>query len=198
LFGICYPSCYPSSMKLLERFQQVASRRRLAVSTRDCYWNWIVEFLRFHRTNGIWRPPGQLTGTHVEAFLNDLALRKMVSAVSARSRGGTSGPFRIRAGKTPAPDANRPRAGRDRRVPQVGGTPQTCAKGREPFGAPATRGTRQKWLTGKTVATNLAATATDGEMRPGPYRHRTRLRANKPTPPRITRPSEAGSGTTEK
>lgn len=67
-------------MKLVERFEQVAARRRLARSTRECYWNWIVEFLRFHRSDGAWRPPAELNQTHVEAFLNDLAVRKRVSA----------------------------------------------------------------------------------------------------------------------
>ena len=69
-----------SPMKLLERFIHVAARRRLARSTRECYWNWIVEFLRFHCSGGVWRRPAELNETHVEAFLNHLALQKRVSA----------------------------------------------------------------------------------------------------------------------
>ncbi len=67
-------------MRLIERFNNAIARRRLAQRTRECYWGWIVEFLKFHRTADTWRQPRELNETHVEAFLTHLAVQKKVSA----------------------------------------------------------------------------------------------------------------------
>lgn len=41
---------------------------------------WIVDFLRFHRNGEQWLHPSELKERHVEAFLNDLARVRRVSA----------------------------------------------------------------------------------------------------------------------
>ena len=60
-------------MKLLDRVRDAGLRRRLAASTIACYQSWINEFLRFSRSNGTWRRPGELFAADVERYLNHLA-----------------------------------------------------------------------------------------------------------------------------
>ena len=67
-------------MKLRDRFMDVAARRRLAGTTVQCYWRWVEDFLRFHRTGGRWMHPSELKERDIEAYLNDLARGRRVSA----------------------------------------------------------------------------------------------------------------------
>jgi integron integrase len=67
-------------MKLLNRVVEVATRRRLARNTIDCYRDWIVKFLRFSREGGRWRAPAELGAAEVERFLTHLAVKRRVSA----------------------------------------------------------------------------------------------------------------------
>ena len=69
-----------SAMKLLDRVRDVGLRRRLAASTIACYQSWINEFLRFSRSGGSWRRPGELFAADVERYLNHLARDRRVSA----------------------------------------------------------------------------------------------------------------------
>jgi hypothetical protein len=68
-------------MKLLQQLFVVARRRRLAAGTIDVYSSWVRQFLTFHRAaNGTWRHPSTLGTADVEAFLNDLVVRRRLSA----------------------------------------------------------------------------------------------------------------------
>ena len=68
-------------MKLLEQLVVVAKRRRLAASSTDAYRGWVRQFLTFSATrHGRWRHPAELGTADVEAFLNDLVVRRRLSA----------------------------------------------------------------------------------------------------------------------
>lgn len=68
-------------MKLMDRVREVMALKHYARRTRECYEQWIVRYLRFHRgADGAWRHPDTLGEAQVEAFLTDLALRGRVSA----------------------------------------------------------------------------------------------------------------------
>jgi hypothetical protein len=68
---------------LLERLAVVARRARLVQNTIDVYCLWVRQFLRFAAQRyGTWKPPQQLGTADVEAFLNDLVIRRRLSASS--------------------------------------------------------------------------------------------------------------------
>ncbi len=68
-------------MRLLEQLFIVARRRRLAQNTIDVYSLWVRQFLTFSaQRHGSWKPPEQLGTGDVEAFLNDLVVRRRLSA----------------------------------------------------------------------------------------------------------------------
>src|SRR6266542_5610937 len=68
-------------MKLLEEVVIVARRRRMAQNTIDVYCLWIRQFLTFCAANhGRWKPPAELGTSDVEEFLNDLVMRRRLSA----------------------------------------------------------------------------------------------------------------------
>ena len=68
-------------MKLLQQLFVVARRRRLAAGTIEVYSSWVRQFLTFHRAaDGAWRHPATLGTADVEAFLNDLVIRRRLSA----------------------------------------------------------------------------------------------------------------------
>jgi integron integrase len=70
-------------MKLLQQAIVVARRRRLAPSTIEVYCVWIRQFLAFAaQQHGAWMTPQQLATADVEAFLNDLVMRRRLSAAS--------------------------------------------------------------------------------------------------------------------
>jgi integron integrase len=68
-------------MKLLQQVVVVARRRRLAPNTIDAYCLWVRHFLTFCAARcGAWKPPRELGTADVEAFLNDLVMRRRLSA----------------------------------------------------------------------------------------------------------------------
>jgi integron integrase len=68
-------------MKLLQQFEIVARRRRLAQNTIDVYLHWIKQFLTFCAANyESWKHPVELGTTDVEGFLNDVVVRRRLSA----------------------------------------------------------------------------------------------------------------------
>lgn len=69
-------------MRLMERLDAVAARRRLAPRTIECYRMWIKDFLHFSRVDGRWRHPNELHAPEVEQFLNHLARERRLSASS--------------------------------------------------------------------------------------------------------------------
>jgi integron integrase len=68
-------------VKLLEQLEIVGKRRRLAPNTIGLYSHWVRQFLSFAaQQHGEWKHPAQLGTTDVEAFLNDLVVRRRLSA----------------------------------------------------------------------------------------------------------------------
>lgn len=68
-------------MKLLEQLAVVAQRLRLAPNTIDAYRSWVKQFLTFcAAVHGGWKRPEELGTADVEAFLNDLVVRRRLSA----------------------------------------------------------------------------------------------------------------------
>jgi site-specific recombinase XerD len=70
-------------MKLLDHFVVVAQRRRLSEHTIDCYLSWLRQFMTFSADrHGTWKHPAELGTADAEAFLNDLVIRRRLSASS--------------------------------------------------------------------------------------------------------------------
>lgn len=70
-------------MRLLEQFDVVAARKRLAANTIDVYRLWIRRFITFSAARlGEWKHPTKLGTADVEEFLNDLVIRRRLSASS--------------------------------------------------------------------------------------------------------------------
>lgn len=68
-------------MTLLDRCKAVAARRHLAGSTVRCYAGWVEDFIRWTGgRHGRWRHPRELAAEDVEAYLNELAVVRRVSA----------------------------------------------------------------------------------------------------------------------
>src|SRR5687768_11193637 len=71
------------SMKVLDQLDVAGRRRRPADAPIDAYRSWVKAFLAFsaarHRT---WKHPVELGTADVEAFLNDLVVRRRLSASS--------------------------------------------------------------------------------------------------------------------
>lgn len=67
-------------MKLQERFYNQIALRQLATSTREVYWRWVIDYLKFHRRKaGRWVPPEQLGGSSVKEYLTHLARDRHVA-----------------------------------------------------------------------------------------------------------------------
>src|SRR5687767_2906811 len=70
-------------MGILQQVVVVARRRRLADNSIDAYSSWIKAFLTFAAArHGTWKHPVELGTQDVEAFLNDLVMRRRLSASS--------------------------------------------------------------------------------------------------------------------
>jgi site-specific recombinase XerD len=70
-------------MKLLEQFDVLARRKRLAQNSIDAYSSWIRQFLHFAAQRaGQWVHPRKLGTPDVEAFLNELVVQRRLSASS--------------------------------------------------------------------------------------------------------------------
>ena len=71
------------AMTLLQEVALAAARRRLSAATVDAYSGWIVDYLRFSAgVRGRSAHPAELGTSDVEAFLNDLVVRRALSASS--------------------------------------------------------------------------------------------------------------------
>ena len=70
-------------MKLFDHFVVVAQRRRLSEHTIECYLTWVRQFMTFCAVrHGEWTHPAKLGTADVEAYLNDLVIRRRLSASS--------------------------------------------------------------------------------------------------------------------
>jgi len=70
-------------MKLLEQVEVVARRLRLSPKTISAYSVWISQYLTSSSTRlGAWTHPAKLGTSDCEAFLNDLVVRRRLSASS--------------------------------------------------------------------------------------------------------------------
>ena len=70
-------------MRLLEQLAIVARLHRLAQNTIDVYSLWVRQFLTFSAARyKSWMRPEELGTGDVEAFLNDLVIRRRLSASS--------------------------------------------------------------------------------------------------------------------
>lgn len=67
---------FPEPPRLLDRLRHAVRVRHLASTTEECYVNWVVRFLQFHRM----RHPNTMGAPEVEQYLTDLAVRRHVSA----------------------------------------------------------------------------------------------------------------------
>ena len=78
MFGIC-----TGIMKLFDHFVVVAQRRRLSEHTIECYLTWVRQFMTFSAARHVgWTHPKKLGTPDVEAYLNDLVVRRRLSASS--------------------------------------------------------------------------------------------------------------------
>ena len=69
------------SPKLLTQVRNKMRVLHYSIRTESAYVDWIVRFLRFHRTpDGTWRHPSELRGPEISAFLTYLAVDRQVSA----------------------------------------------------------------------------------------------------------------------
>jgi len=67
--------------KLRDQLHEVMRFKQFSLRTEVAYWNWIRQFLQFHRVQGVWRHPRELVASDIAAFLSDLSLRQKVAAV---------------------------------------------------------------------------------------------------------------------
>jgi integron integrase len=68
--------------KLRDQLHEVMRFKQFSFRTEEAYWNWIRQFLRFHRANGQWRHPRALGKVEVEAFLTHLASARNVAVAT--------------------------------------------------------------------------------------------------------------------
>lgn len=66
--------------KLRDQFHEVARFKYFSQRTEQSYWQWVLRYLRFHKQQGQWRHPRDLSPQEMAAFLSDLATRQKVSA----------------------------------------------------------------------------------------------------------------------
>ena len=68
-------------MKPLEQAHEACVTKHYSRRTEESYTRWIERFLRFHRARfGGWIHPIDMTASHVESFLTDLAVHRNVAA----------------------------------------------------------------------------------------------------------------------
>ena len=72
--------------KLRTRFNGRIAVLHYASSTRETYWGWVVEFLKFCRRDGVWIEPEEISAAEVERFLTHLAVdRRVVESTQAQA-----------------------------------------------------------------------------------------------------------------
>ena len=70
-------------MRLFDQLELVGRRLRLSAATVLAYRSWVEQYLRFcSRGRGAWTHPVDLGTEDCEAFLNDLVIRRRLSASS--------------------------------------------------------------------------------------------------------------------
>ncbi len=52
--------------RLREQFREVARFKHLSLRTEEAYWDWVVRFLRFHRTKHLIRPTATFSPSDAE------------------------------------------------------------------------------------------------------------------------------------
>ena len=68
-------------MKLLDQLVVACRTMNYAPATETCYRDWVEDYLRFHKNQqGQWIHPEQLREQAVEAYLNELAVRRELAA----------------------------------------------------------------------------------------------------------------------
>lgn len=66
--------------RLRDQFHEVARFRHLSLRTEQSYWDWVVRYLKFHRSQaGQWVHPLELGGRGVTPFLTYLAVERHIS-----------------------------------------------------------------------------------------------------------------------
>jgi integrase len=68
--------------KLRDQLHEVMRFKQLSFKTESAYWNWIRQFLQFHRVAGQWRHPRELGKQEIEAFLTELASARNVAVAT--------------------------------------------------------------------------------------------------------------------
>jgi integron integrase len=68
--------------KLKDQFHEVARFKYLSSRTEATYWQWVVRFIKFHRRDGKWTHPREVSGQGIAEFLSDLSLRLKVAAAT--------------------------------------------------------------------------------------------------------------------
>jgi integrase len=67
--------------RLRDQLHEVARFRHLSSRTESTYWEWVVRYLKFHRSQaGQWRHPREITGRGVTPFLTHLAVERRIAA----------------------------------------------------------------------------------------------------------------------
>jgi integron integrase len=70
------PAPSPQPPRLLDQVRQVARVKHLALSTEDCYTQWVKRFILFHNK----RHPRDMGPLEIQAFLTHLAVNRHVAA----------------------------------------------------------------------------------------------------------------------
>ena len=68
--------------KLKDQFHEVARFKYLSGRTEGTYWQWVVRFLKFHKRDGKWTHPKDVSPQGIAEFLSDLASRLSVAAAT--------------------------------------------------------------------------------------------------------------------
>lgn len=68
--------------KLKDQFHEVARFKYLSGRTESTYWQWVVRFVKFHRREGQWKHPRDISVQGIAEFLSDLSSRLNVAAAT--------------------------------------------------------------------------------------------------------------------
>ena len=66
--------------KLKDHFHEVARFKYLSGRTEATYWQWVLRFIKFHRRDGKWIHPRDVSAQGIAEFLSDLSSRLKVAA----------------------------------------------------------------------------------------------------------------------
>lgn len=107
-------------MKLLDQLSAACRTMNFARSTEECYRNWVLDYLRFHKVRaGQWVHPQQLRELEITHYLSYLAVQRKLAA-SSQSQAMCALVFLYRAVlKQPLGEIEAFRAARPKRLPTV-------------------------------------------------------------------------------